>query len=298
MARAKHCSRHGSNRGRPRHTGAALAFISLLCLTTHLAADPRVTADVNANFASSPTATGTADSVGSANNALAPRVLVEPLHQATVSSEIDGRVERLPFRSGDVFHKGNVLVRFDCTIYRAQQQAAQAVLDQAQEKLRNDQQLAKLNSIGDLDVALDQAAVNKAQAEVRIVSAHVNGCTIRAPYNGRVIARKVHEHENVPAGKPLLQILDDTGFTLTVIIPSSWLAWVRPGTRFTLHIDDTDHDYPAHVTVLGAQVDPVSQTIKVRAKIDGATTGLIAGMGGAADFSAARPKSKTSRKTR
>lgn len=242
--------------------------------------------------------TGDAPAAPSAAGALGPRVLVEPLHQAVLSAQIAGRIERLPYHAGDAFHRGDVLARFDCTIYRAKQAAARASLLQASDKLQNDRQLAELKSIGSLDVALDQAAQQRAKAELRVASALVDGCLIRAPYNGRVVARKVHEHESVSVGTPLLQVLDDTGFRLKVIIPSDWLGWVRKGTKFVVHIDDTGRDYPAHVTVIGAQVDPVSQSISVRARIDGSTRGLIAGMGGSADFSGARPHSATAQGTR
>lgn len=218
------------------------------------------------------------------NDALAPRALVQPVHRATLSSEIDGRITAMPFHSGDRFHKGDLLVRFDCTIDHAREQAAQAQLTQAREKLKNDRQLAKLNSIGNLDVALAKADVQKASAELHMAAARVSGCEIRAPYDGRVVKRAAHVHESIPTGRPLLKILDDTDFTIELIVPSSALAWLRPGQKFQLHIDDTGRNYPAHIAVIGAEIDPVSQSIKVHGKIDGSTAGLIAGMSGSARF--------------
>jgi hypothetical protein len=47
-----------------------------------------------------------------------------------------------------------------------------------------------------------------------------------------------------------------------------------------VRIDETGKTYPAKVTRLGAKVDPVSQSVKVVAAIDGSFPELIAGMSG------------------
>lgn len=231
-------------------------------------------------------ATGAGAAPASAGEAatLAPRALVEPLHQATLAAQIDGRVVRLPYRAGDGFRKGAVLAQFDCTIYRAAKRAAAAQLQQTQEKLSNDRKLAALHSVGMLDVALAEGDVQKALAALTIAQAHVDGCSVRAPYDGRVVERKVHEDESVTDGQPLIRILDDTGFRIEVIVPSSWLSWLRRGTRFRVHIDDLGRDCRARVTRIGARVDPTSQSVRLRARIEGSSRGLLAGMSGSAEF--------------
>jgi membrane fusion protein, multidrug efflux system len=67
-------------------------------------------------------------------------------------------------------------------------------------------------------------------------------------------------------------------------VPSGWLAWLRPGATFEVGIDETRRTYSATVTELGARVDPVSQTLRVSALIDGDHDDLLAGMSGIARF--------------
>ena len=71
-------------------------------------------------------------------------------------------------------------------------------------------------------------------------------------------------------------------------MPSGWLRWLKSGYRFRVGIDETGKSYPAHVTRLGARVDPVSQSVKVTATIDGRFTELVAGMSGRVQISAGR----------
>jgi hypothetical protein len=52
------------------------------------------------------------------------------------------------------------------------------------------------------------------------------------------------------------------------------------GGKFQVTIDETRKSYPAKFIRIGARVDPVSQSVKVAATIDGKYPDLIAGMSG------------------
>jgi hypothetical protein len=67
---------------------------------------------------------------------------------------------------------------------------------------------------------------------------------------------------------------------LEFIVPSRWLAWLKPGYAFQVRIDETGKTYPAKVQRIGARVDPVSQSVKLSAAISGSFPELIAGMSG------------------
>jgi multidrug efflux pump subunit AcrA (membrane-fusion protein) len=95
-----------------------------------------------------------------------------------------------------------------------------------------------------------------------------------------VAEQKVREQQYVQPGQALLDILDDTSLELEFLVPSSWLRWLKPGQALRVTIDETRKTYPARFTRIAARVDPVSQSIKVAATIDGTFPELIAGMSG------------------
>jgi len=78
----------------------------------------------------------------------------------------------------------------------------------------------------------------------------------------------------------LLEILDDSALELDFIVPSKWLVWLKSNQSFQVAIDETGKTYPAKVQRIGARVDPVSQSIKLSAVIDGKFSELVAGMSG------------------
>lgn len=56
----------------------------------------------------------------------AARGVLRARDQAVLSSELAGRIIEMPYTDGQNFKKGDVLVRFDCSAYQAQLNAAQA----------------------------------------------------------------------------------------------------------------------------------------------------------------------------
>jgi RND family efflux transporter MFP subunit len=171
-------------------------------------------------------------------------------------------------------------VSFDCSIQRAQLERAQAEQSGAERTLASNVELEKLNSVGQLELDLSRTAVQRSKAEVALHTAQLGKCVIHAPFTGRVAEQKVREQQFAQPGQPLLEIIEDGPLELEFIVPSRWLTWLKAGGRLKVSIDETGRSYPARFTRIGARVDPVSQSVKVVAAIDGRFPELIAGMSG------------------
>lgn len=201
-----------------------------------------------------------------------------------ISSEIAAKISRLPLKEGDSFARGALLVEFDCGLYRAQLAKAQATATAATRQLDVTRQLAKLHSVGAMDVAQAQAHAKEAAADADYMRTTVDKCSIRAPFTGRVAKRDAAPYEYVVPGKPLLEILETGALEVKLIVPSRWLATLKPGTRFVLHMDDLGTDVDAEVVRIGARIDPVSQTVSISGRIVGEQPRLLPGMSGWASF--------------
>lgn len=208
------------------------------------------------------------------------RAQLMPRRYTTIAAEIGAKISRLPVAEGGAFKAGQLLIAFDCTLQRAQLQKAQAELQGAEQTLQTNQRLAELNSIGKLDLDLSRSAAGKARAEVGANQAVLGKCAISAPFAGRIAEQKVREQQFVQPGQALLDIIDDSVLELEFLVPSRWLSWLHVGSAFQVQIDETRKSYPAKFTRIGARIDPVSQSVKVAAAIDGRFPELIAGMSG------------------
>ncbi len=212
------------------------------------------------------------------------RGLLKPLHEATLSSEVLAKVTEIPFTEGKRFKKGDVLVRFDCARYKAELAATQAEFSARKKTSDNNAELSTYNAAANLDVEVSAAETDKAAAQMQAAQAMLNGCTISAPWAGRVVELIAHAHETVSPGKELLRILDDSKLEIELLAPSKWLTWLKVGSAFKFRVDETGHEYPAKISELGARVDPVSQTIRLTGVLNKQDSALLAGMSGSAHF--------------
>jgi len=208
------------------------------------------------------------------------RAQLSPRRYTTIAAEIGAKVSRVAVAEGASFRAGQTLVAFDCSLQQAQLQKAKAVLAGAERTFSANKRLEELRSVGKVELEVSEAEVGKAKADVAANSVLLSKCAIAAPFAGRVAEQKVREQQYVQAGQPLLEILDDSVLELEFIVPSRWLAWLKPGHAFQVQIDETGKSYPAKVQRIGARVDPVSQSVKLSAAIAGKFPELIAGMSG------------------
>lgn len=208
------------------------------------------------------------------------RAQLAPRRYTTLAAEIGAKINRLPVSEGGVFRQGQLLVQFDCALQHAQLAKAEAAVLAADTNWKGNQKLAQLNSVGQVELDMSRAEALKAQAELSANRTLLGKCQISAPFAGRVAEQKVREQQYVQPGQPLLEILDDSTLELDIIVPSRWLSWLHPGSTFQVSIDETGKTYPARVQRVGARVDPVSQSVKLSAVIDGRFSELVAGMSG------------------
>jgi RND family efflux transporter MFP subunit len=226
----------------------------------------------------------TASAANAADDQNRIRTQLVSQHDVAISSQVEGKIAQMPLKDGDAFRKGDLLVAFDCETYEAQLQKASAAAAAANKAYDINKQLSTLRSVGELDVEQARAKMKETAADAAYMQATVDHCKINAPFNGRITKSLASQYEYVPVGKPLLQIVDDKNLELKLVVPSTWLAWLRVGTELQLHLDELNRDYGANVTRLGARIDAVSQTIEVTAHIKGSHAELLPGMSGWARF--------------
>jgi RND family efflux transporter MFP subunit len=249
----------------------------------HDAAGPLRAAQLEPRLGASPDAP-IAMPASSAATTNAVRVLVAPAQEATLFSQGIGRIRDVDGSLGSRFKAGATLLSFDCDEQAARLKMAQAELSAARETHNAKLRLQGLQSAGELEVSLAAAAAQKAEAQVALYRAQQAYCVVKAPFDGRVVKLHVKAYEGVNQNAPLLDIISDGPLKLRLNAPSSWLRWLKVGTPFQVHIDETDKTYTARVTALNARVDAVSQSVELEGVIADSAPDLLPGMSGSARF--------------
>jgi RND family efflux transporter MFP subunit len=208
------------------------------------------------------------------------RAQLMPQRYTTLSAELGAKISRIAVKEGESFKAGQPLVVFDCALQSAQLDKAKAQQMAADNVLEGNRKLAAHNAVGQVELRNSEAELAKARADVAFLQTTLDKCTITAPFDGRAAEQKAREQQFVQPGQAVLDILDDSTLELEFIVPSRWLGWLKTGHRFQAAIDETRRSYPVRLLRVAAKADPVSQSVKCVAVVDGRFPELLAGMSG------------------
>jgi membrane fusion protein, multidrug efflux system len=214
----------------------------------------------------------------------AVRAIVRSVRNVTIGAELNARIKDMPFRDGDQFAAGDVLVQFDCKRTEAELAAAVATYGGRKVAYESSVRLLGYKAIGSLSVDQAKFEADKAAADVQNLEAKRDSCTIVAPFRGRVVEKLAQAHEVAQPNQPLMKIVEAGTQEFVLMVPSSWLDKVNKGSKFSIHIDETGQTHEALVTQVGGSIDPISQSIRMIAEVSVPQLSLSPGMSGTATF--------------
>ncbi|MDZ7823405.1 MAG: efflux RND transporter periplasmic adaptor subunit [Ahrensia sp.] len=212
------------------------------------------------------------------------RGVVKAAARVDLSTDIVAPIAQMPFLEGSRFSAGDILIKFDCGRYAADLRATKANANAAWVELKQKRYLYQNGAAGKSDVDLASAASAKSAAEIDAIEERMRSCVVKAPFDGRVAQVNSRAAELPKAGEPLMTIIDDSRIEIEIVVPSRWLRQIRVGTDFSFLVDETGEVHRARIDRLGAEVDPVSQTIQLFASFIGDKNLVLAGMSGDATF--------------
>ena len=212
------------------------------------------------------------------------RALVVASQEAVLSSELAARIENIAVKEMQRFKKGDLLIQFDCSLYEAQKDVVSAIANGALIKLKSDEQMLQMRSIGKYELELSISEYEKAKSELRIAELNVERCQIKAPFDGAVEEVVVNTFETIQPQVELMKIIQTDILELEMVVSSEWISWLTIGHPIKVYIDEIQKDFNASISGIGANVDPVSQTIQLKGTITDASPALLPGMSGRVVF--------------
>ena len=212
------------------------------------------------------------------------RALVVASQEAVLSSELAARIENIAVKEMQRFKKGDLLIQFDCSLYEAQKDVVSANANGALIKLKSDEQMLQMRSIGKYELELSISEYEKAKSELRIAELNVERCKIKAPFDGAVEEVVVNTFETIQPQVELMKIIQTDILELEMVVSSEWISWLTIGHPIKVYIDEIQKEFNASISGIGANVDPVSQTIQLKGTITNTSPALLPGMSGRVVF--------------
>jgi membrane fusion protein, multidrug efflux system len=202
---------------------------------------------------------------------------VQARNRAALAARMRASVTELPYREGQRVDAGAVVVRLDDGALRSAVGAAEAGLKAAQADLERTKTLLEKNAATPRE--LEQMTAQVAGAEARLTGAKdsLSYAVLRAPFAGRVAARRVNLGDVAAPGMPLIEIEGEGGLELVATVESDLAATLRPGKKVEALVDGQDGPLAATVTAVAPSGDPTTHRFEVKADLV-AANGLRAGL--------------------
>lgn len=222
---------------------------------------------------------------------------VIPVTEADLVSEVAGTIvwTAESFEVGGFFDAGEVLLRLDRRDYELALASARAALAQAGVGLAREQaeadiareeweELGEDGEPGPLVLRQPQLAEARAQVEAALANMRraeldLERTAIRAPFAGRLRAKRVDRGEFVNRGVPLATIYAVDAAEVVLPVPDSELAFLDlplggelgdRGPRVLLRAQFAGgrHEWEGRVVRVGGEIDPATRMVNLIARVD------------------------------
>lgn len=205
---------------------------------------------------------------------------VATVYQATLSSRIQGTIDKLLVREGMQVSKGQTLIELDSRDVKADLARATAEVENAKAQLNRMTTLYRQDAVSKQEMENATRSFKVAEANRKAVLAQLSYTRVKAPFDGVITEKKVEAGELASPGQPLLKMEDPRQLRLEATVAEGDLKSVSRGDRIPVVIDALGGTALMGVVsqILPAG-DPQTHTFMVKVDLP-ATPGLKTGMFG------------------
>ena len=148
---------------------------------------------------------------------------------STVSSKLMGVIQAVHVREGDLVKKGDLLVTIDQRQVTAHLAKAQARAEVAAKEYKRFQQLLETQSASQQEFERAEAQYRQAEAAVAAAMVSTKDAQVRAPYDGRVVAKMVNSGDLASPGTPFLSLEQEGLYCTDLVLPERHIQSVQVG---------------------------------------------------------------------
>jgi membrane fusion protein (multidrug efflux system) len=194
---------------------------------------------------------------------------LEPAEAVAMAPEIDGILAEILFHEGTQVKAGQILVRLDDAILKAELAQARAELTLAEANFERADTLLKQRS--GTQRARDEAfaALQSARASVLLGQTRLDKTVLRAPFDGILGLRSVSKGGYVNSGDTLVTLQSIDPLKVDFRVPETLLSHVRVGQKISLTTDALpDMRFEGEIYAIDPQLDVNGRALKLRALVD------------------------------
>lgn len=204
---------------------------------------------------------------------------LQAVNGVDISSSVAGLVKEIAFQSGQGIKRGQLLVRLDTEVEQTDLRSAQADADLARISANRQRALVRTD-------AVSQAAVDKAEAELKVKEAKVAGIratiekkAVFAPFDGVLGVRKVDLGQYVQPGQAIVNLQDLSVMLADFTVSQKDLAALQVGASLAMTTDAwPGRTFEGSIAALEPKVDEKTGMVLVQGRFPNSDGALRPGM--------------------
>lgn len=214
---------------------------------------------------------------------LPAEAVIEATQQATVATQVSGRIVAVTAEAGQRVKAGQVLMRVDAREAAENVAAAQAQLAQAEANHRRTQNLFQQKFVSQAALDATEAALKSARAQAAAAGAGASHATVTAPISGIVAQRHAELGDLASPGKPLVTVFAPGGLRAIASIPQFKLKEAQKATAARIEFAESRRWQDGVRFEILPTIDSQSHTATARIYLPD-TEGLVPGMAARVHF--------------
>lgn len=223
---------------------------------------------------------------------LPAEAVIEATKQATVATQVSGRIVAVNAEPGQRVQAGQVLMRIDAREAAENVAAARAQLAQAEANFTRTQNLFKQKFVSQAALDAAEATLKSARAQAAAAGAGASHATVTAPIGGIVAQRHAELGDLATPGKPLLTVFAPGGLRAIASIPQLKLKDAQKATAARVEFTESRRWLDGTRFEVLPTIDAQSHTATARIYLPDAE-GLVPGMAARVHFVTGRAQKLT-----
>jgi membrane fusion protein (multidrug efflux system) len=185
-----------------------------------------------------------------------------------VSAETAGRVEKVAFSEGAQVKAGQVLLRLDDSVLKAELDRAAASLGLSRANYKRAETLLKDRAISERERDEAYAKWQLDEATLRLAEANLAKTVIRAPFSGRLGLRNVSPGSYLRPGDPIVNLDAVDPIKVDFRVPEGFARQVRVGQTLQVTVDAVPGStFAGEVIAVAPQLDARGRSMLLRARL-------------------------------
>lgn len=198
--------------------------------------------------------------------------------EVKIHAQEEGRITALPYYEGGEVERGEVVVRLDDALVRAQLTRAGAVRKQAEVDVARLKALYARKVVSEDEYTKAVTRLDVARADERLLETRLGYTTIRSPIDGVVMARLSEPGNVVERHQHVLTIADPSSLVTELHVSELIVPHLARGDVARVRIDALgDRVYEGRVTRIHPSLDPVTRRGTVEVELQPVPAGAAPG---------------------